>query len=184
MAIMIVKEWDISGDDPSGSAHLISHGSFSGIVASGSTASGLLDFGNTFLTDGVDVSSTKCITVQFQDFADAAETVQNVKFWVDQADVPSGSYVMYEDYSVWQSNKYFRADSDAAPSTSGSMKPVHRRGSSGETFYAVSDAHTSDFMYFALRASGTADVGVYGGAAGGLQLRFSYDVNTESGSRD
>ena len=184
MATVIVKEWDGSGDDPTGSVHLASHPSYSQIVASGTTSSGLLNFGQTFITDGVDVSASKCVTVEFVDFADANETVENVKMWVDQSDVPSGSYVMMEESAVWQQNKYFRADADAAPSASGAKVSMHRRGTESKTFFAESDAHTSNFMYFALRASGTASVGVYGGTLGGLSLELSYDVNTENGNRD
>lgn len=184
MATIIVKEWDISGDDPTGSVNLFSHASYVSTVASGSTSSGLLDFGNTFITDGVDVSATKCITVQFSGYTDGNETVDDVKFWVDQTEVPSGSYIMFEESAVWQKDKYFRADSDQAPSTSGAMAQVHRRGQESTTFFQTTDIHTSNFMYFALRASGSATVGVYGGSTGGLDVKFSYDVNTENTNRD
>ena len=185
MATIIVREWAVSGVDPSGSRHLNSHPTFSGIVASGTTSSGTLNLGPVAITDGDDISATKCFTVSFIDFADSNETVDSCTVYVNNSDISStSSQIVYEVREEWEQDFSLLQDEEF-PLTiqSGQAETVLRTGGKN-TFFQDADGHCSQYWYVAMQVSGDTPVGAYGGSAGGLELKFSYAVNTENTNRD
>jgi hypothetical protein len=184
MATIIVSEWAVSGVDPLGSRHLTNHASFVGIVASGTTSSGTLSLGSVAVTDGDDISATKCFTVRFVDFADGAETVDSCTWYVNNTDISAtSSQIVYEVADTWTQNFALLQDAElAAPTTSGLAETVLRTGGKN-TFFADSDVHSSQYHYVAMQTRGDTPVGLYG-STGGLDLKFTFAQNSASGSRD
>jgi len=185
MATIIVKEWDVSGSDPSGSRHLYNHASFSGIVASGTTSSGTLNLGSVAIADGDSTSATKCFTVHFIDFLDGDETIDSCTWYVNNSDISTtSSSIIFETRDAWETDFALLYDQElTAPTTSGSAETALRTAGLN-TFYADSDAHASQYHYVAIRVNGDTPVGQYGGALSGLDLKFSYSQNSASGNRD
>jgi len=185
MATIIIKEWDTSGSDPTGSRHLYNHASFSGIIASGTTSSGVLSLESVAILDGDNTSATKCFTAHFVDFSDGDETVDSCTFYVNDTDISStSSNIVFETKDTWETDFSLLSDNELdAPTTSGQAETVLR--SSGlNTFFQDSDAHSSQFHYVALQLIGDTPVGQYGGSTSGLDLKFSYTQNSASGNRD
>jgi len=185
MATIVVKEWDVSGADPSGSRHLYNHASYSGIVSSGTTSSGTMDLGSVAISDGDTTSSTRCFTVHFIDFADASETIDSCTFYVNNTDISSTtSEIIFETRETWETDFALLYDQElTAPTTSGAAETVLRTGGKN-TFFADSDVHASQYHYVAIQTRGDTPVGQYGGATSGLDLKFSYTQNSASGNRD
>jgi len=184
MATIIVKEWDVTGTDPSGSRHLESHASFVSVVASGTSPTGTIDLGSLAITDGNDIGATKCFTVQFSGFADGNETVDSCEFWASGSDLSgTSSKIVYSGTGSWTQSLSLAEDgNEIVPTTSGTASGV-LRNDGGLTFFATTDAHTSQYNYIALQASGDMPVGAYGGTTG-LDLKFNYSVNTANTNRD
>ncbi len=185
MATIIVREWAVSGVDPSGSRHVNTHPTFSGIVASGTTSSGTLNLGSIEMTDGDDISATKCFTVSFVDFADGNETVDSCTVYVNDSDISStSSQIVYEVRDDWTQNFDLLQDEEVPLTVqSGQAESILRTGGLN-TYFQDADGHCSQYWYVAIQVSGDTPVGAYGGSLGGLELKFSYSVNTENTNRD
>lgn len=185
MATIVVREWDTAGTDPSGSRNSNAHASFVKVLASGTTSSGVIDFGNVNIGDGDVLSVTKCFTVSFIDFADANETVDSCSVYLDNTDISAFStVVLHEQRPSWTQGFAIDQSEDQQVLPTSGLSTDIVRSDGNLTFFQDSDGHCSQYFYLTANVKGDNSAGVYGGSTGGLSLMFNYSVNTENTNRD
>lgn len=185
MATIVVREWDTAGIDPSGSRNSSAHASFVKVLASGTTSSGVIEFGNVSIGDGDVLSVTKCFTVSFIDFADANETVDSCTVYLDNTDISgSSTVILHEQRPSWTQGFEIQQSEDQQVLPGSGLTTDIVRTDGNLTFFQDSDEHCSQYFYLTANVKRDTNAGVYGGSTGGLSLMFNYSVNTENTNRD
>ncbi|RKY43074.1 MAG: hypothetical protein DRP85_00835 [Candidatus Makaraimicrobium thalassicum] len=180
--------WDLSKSNPSGYRHLRTHEAFLGVVGSGmgqlKTGLVIFDFNDVDIGSGSGVSDTRCLTFRLADRECDTTRVTHMRVWVsDDSDFLIKDYkILYEHSPVWQPNKKFQfADIFDPSKVLPNYLPEKQnlfRCDGGLTIHGSGDADSSEYMYFALAASGTVPVGEYGRTpTSGLRIRVTYSMD-------
>lgn len=193
--VPVVAEFTPSGEDPTGLRHVNSGSgvaqAFVQIVGSGSGIQSLsfpsFDLNSANIGSGSGITCTHCVVFRIADFECSTTRVSNVKVWhSDFSDFlcPETSTVLFRAFDTWVSGFQFFAreintESFRLPRSLPNLPNVLRQDGK-TTFYQTDDDHVSQFLYFALAASGTTPLGEYGGTQDGntgFGIRFTYDID-------
>jgi len=190
--VAIVPEfyaWDLTKSDPTGSRHLMTHESYMGCVGSGmgDLHTGIMtpfDFNDVDISVGSGVSDTRCMTLRVASQDCWQTRITHMKMWVsDDSDFLIKDYkVGYIHSSGWLPNTIFTWNdciNNALETTVPTFQNLKRQDES-LVIHASGDRDVSEFMYFAVAASGTVLPGEYGGIHSinkGFRIRCSYSLD-------
>lgn len=179
--------WNLEQSDPSGSRHLQTHESFMGVVGSGMGTLNAaimtpLDFNDVNISTGSGVSDTRCMTLRVASQECWQTRITHMKVWVsnDEDFLIKDYKVGYVHSSSWLPNLTFSWEDCYANALEKQIPEFQNlyRQDGGLTIHASGDADVSEYMYFAVAASGTVLPGEYGGKySRGFRLRISYSMD-------
>jgi len=192
--VPVLAEFAVSGADPTGSRHLISHASFSRILASGNGDASTLfddfDLNAMDISIGSGISNTKCMIFRIANFdCPSNSRVYNMKLWVSNTDdfLTDDWKVIYTPSGIWEQDYSipvrFFADRNKWLPISLPSAPNLFRADGKFTIYGTEDTDVSQFLYLAVAASGTLPLGEYGSASG-FFIRTTYDMDNIDVLRD
>ncbi len=184
MATFFVREWNVASGDPAGSRHLISAPSFVAIRASGTTASGVVDLGDVFRTDGIENSQLKVFTVDFSGTV-ATDTFDEVSVRLVSTDFLTTTHKMLFDISpTWFPFRTFPEEWGTYLTSSAVIpQEVIRAGNGSPYFFGSTDGDVSQYLYCQFQTGADETLGTFGGVGSGYSLAFSYRAHNGSGLR-
>jgi len=188
--VYIVPElyiWNLEKSDPTGSRHIQSHESFMGVVGSGMGTLNdqiivPLDFNDVNISYGSGISDTRCMTLRVASQECWQTRITHMRVWLsDTSDFLIKDFkVGYRHYQDWRPTETFSWQDcfdEALGTTVPSLQNLYRQDG-GLTIHASGDADVSEFMYFAMAASGTVLPGEYGGKyTRGFRIRITYSLD-------
>jgi len=182
-----LNAWDLTGEEPSGYRHRQDHASFMGVVGSGMGALSNnimtpFDFNDVDVSTGSGVSDTRCMTFRIAKQDCWQTRVTHMKVWVsDDSDFLVKDYkIGYQHSSEWKPNLEFSWE-DCFNNALGNTIPTFqnlKRQDGKLVIHASGDRDVSEYMYFAVAASGTCLPGEFGGTySRGFRIRVSYSLD-------
>ena len=188
--VAIVPEfdaWDLTKTDPTGSRHIKTHESYMGCVGSGmgDLHAGIMtsfDFNDVDISTGSGVSDTRCMTLRVASQDCWQTRITHMKMWVsDDSDFLVKDYkIGYIHNSGWLPNTTFTWNdcvNNALKTTIPTFQNLKRQDEK-LVISASGDRDVSEFMYFAVAASGTILPSEYGGKYHrGFRIRCSYSLD-------
>lgn len=188
--VPILAEFRLDRPDPSGSRHLTTDPGFKKILASGRDVvpSGLgpLDFAVTNISEGSGISCTRCAIFRINQFDCDTTRVTDMKVWAaDLSDflVPESFEIIFDTRRTDAYPSGFEFDVSTLLNQSlhlpRSLPDLQnlKRQDGGFTIHGSGDADVSEYMLFAVAASGTLPLGEYVGDPDGFQIRVTYDID-------
>jgi hypothetical protein len=188
----MLVEFAVSGVDPSGSRHLITHPSFEEVLASGRGLANInfgdIDMKTVDIGPGSGISCTKVFLFRIDNFDCVTSRVTNMRVWAsDTSDFLTNTHtIIFETSQTWQQNKQLPiTDLGNANKTLPESLPIAQnllRQDGGFTIYNTNDDHVSEWVYTAVSASGSTPLGEYGGQGAGnngsgFRIRTTYDLD-------
>jgi hypothetical protein len=174
--------------DPSGFRHLTTHPTFKQILASGrdivSMDFGPLDMRITNVSTGSGVSCTRCAIFRINKFDCDTTRIRDMKVWAsDLSDflTPETFEILFETRQAFPSgfafdvNDLVNEDRHLPRSLPENQNLLRQDG--GFVIAGSGDADVSEYMLFAVAASGVLPLGQYGGNLSGFNIRVTYNLD-------
>lgn len=174
--------------DPSGFRHLTTHPVFKQVLASGRDVVkldfGPLDMSVTNVSTGSGVSCTRCAIFRIRKFDCETTRVQDMKVWAsDLSDflTPENFEILFKTQRSFPSGFQFDVSnlinkSVHLPRSVPDLQNL-RRQDGGTVIAGSGDLDVSEYMLFAVAASGTLPLGEYIGDPNGFVIRVTYDID-------
>ncbi len=168
------SQFAVSGVSPSGSRHLKTHDSY--VKELGNGAGQYLDFGSLNITDGKKSTATKAVVAMVDNMQGATNSVYNLRFWAPSISL-TGTYYL----NGWASGAWIHncALTDASGYFVSTVLPSGQNWwrNDGDTSITASglDSQTTQYFYLSITANNDVPIGIYGGDAGGLLYRMTFD---------
>lgn len=175
--------------EPSGFRHLQTHPAFKQVLSSGSnnigTNFGPLDFATTNVSSGVGISCTRCMIFRADQFECPTTRLTNMRAWApDLSDflLPEAFEIIFDTRRTgnFPTGVQFAVGTifDTSlhlPRSLPTSQNLRRQDGKG-TIHGSGDLDVSEYMLFAVAASGCLPLGEYIGNPG-FQLRVTFNVD-------
>ena len=161
--------------DPSGARHLETASGW--IKKLDTSSTGVLEFGTVNNTTSK-VSTTTYAVVPFVSAMNDASTLTDFRFWLPtQNAISGGTYTFNQQVSgTFVSGINLTDASGSFTSTSlPASQNINRQDGFATVSGANSDSETLQYVYLSITVDTDVDNGVYGGSAGTIRYRLTYD---------